>query len=109
MPDDESRDVEVQQAVVRSLLAAAYEHITAGDGGQAVEAFNAAGEAALKLLEARVDSDGAPSDLSDDDVAAWRLVSRASDEYRRDNNQLGDWYREGARRRALERYNEVDF
>jgi hypothetical protein len=46
--------------------------------------------------------------LSDDDMAAWRWASDASIEYHHANNALGDWYREGGRHRALERYIRFD-
>ena len=108
MPD-ESQDIAAQEATVRSLVAAAHEHIIAGDGRKAVAAFDEAGEAALNLLVARIESvDEPPSELSDDDRAAWRLASDATTEFKHANNALGDWYREGARRRALERYTVLD-
>jgi hypothetical protein len=107
---DESQDTAAQEANVRSLVAAAHEYITAGDGRKAVDAFNEAGEAALNLLVTQIESaDEQPGELSDDDRAAWRLAADASTEYQHANNALGDWYREGARRRALERYTALDF
>ena len=107
---DQSQDKAAQEANVRSLVAAAHEYIAAGDGHKAVDTFNEAGEAALNLLVARIESaDEPPSELSEDDRAAWRLAADASTEYQRANNALGDWYREGARRRALEHFTALDF
>jgi hypothetical protein len=97
-------DIAAQEATVRNLVAKAHEHIRAGNDGQAVEAFNAAAEEALAVLVARVEYDEPPSQMSADDHAAWRLVSDSSTEFQHGNHQLGEWFRESARRRALERY-----
>ena len=101
-------DVAAQQAEIRRLVGVAHEHITlkpGSDDRKAVEAFDAAAVIALDVVKARIDSgDEPPSALSDDDRAAWRLLSDASNEYHHANNALGDWYRESARRRALEPY-----
>ena len=93
---------------MRSLVAKAHDFIVAGDGKGAVDAFDEASEVALNVLLARVESNELPSALSDDDRAAWRLASDATTEYQHANDTLGDWYRESARRRALERYTELD-
>jgi hypothetical protein len=101
-------DIAAQEAHVRDLVAKAHEFIVAGHGKGAVDAFNEASEAALNVLLARVESGELPTALSDDDRAAWRLASDATTEHQHANDILGDWYREGARRRALERYTELD-
>ncbi|HEX3547232.1 MAG TPA: hypothetical protein VHU62_11750 [Mycobacterium sp.] len=89
---------------VRELLKTAHERIQAHDDSGAVEALNKAGEVALRVLVARVESGEPPSDITQTDHAAWHLVSQSSTQYQHGNNQLGEWYREGARRRALQRY-----
>jgi hypothetical protein len=102
-------DIAALEADVRKFVAEAHEYITLPtNDGKAVEALNKAAEAALNVLVARVESDEPPSQMSEDDHAAWRLASQATTEYQHGNQQLGNWYRESARRRALERYTKLD-
>jgi hypothetical protein len=56
---------------------------------------------------ARVESEEPPFALSADDQAVWRLVTRSSDEFFHGSQQLGEWFRESARRHALEPYLEI--
>jgi hypothetical protein len=89
---------------VRELLKTAHERMQARDDSGAVEALNKAGEAALLAVIASIESGEPPTAITEDDHAAWHLVSQSSTEYQRGNHRLGEWYREGARRRALQRY-----
>jgi hypothetical protein len=97
-------DIAAQEARVRELVATVHRNIVERNDGGAVDALISAAEAALDVLIARVESDEPPNRLSADDNAAWALVTRASIEFEHGNQLLGDWYRESARRRALERY-----
>jgi hypothetical protein len=101
---NEQPNIEALEAKARELVEAVHEHIVAGDDAQAVSALIDAAEAALDALEARVDPDVPPNQLSEDDRAAFALAQRASTEFQHGNQLLGGWYRESARRRALERY-----
>jgi hypothetical protein len=103
MPDDFA----AQEAEVRKLVAAFHEHITVpSDDTKAAAALNVAGEAALKVLVARIESDEPPSALSESDRVAWGLVRHSLDEVSHGNQRVGDWYRLGARACALARYTD---
>ncbi|WP_406816177.1 hypothetical protein [Mycobacterium sp. M23085] len=104
MADGESQDIAALRAEVQKLVERYHEYIVARDEGRAVEALNAAGAAARDLLVARVESDEAPNKMTDNDHAVWNLVTSASIEYSHGNQQLGDWFTESARRRALQPY-----
>jgi hypothetical protein len=102
---DEQPDIAALEAKARQLVRAVHDHIQAGDDAKAVSAMIDAAEAALAALQARVESDEvSPRELSEDDHAAWALLSSSTFEFQHGHQMLGDWYRESARRRALERY-----
>lgn len=102
---DESLDIAAQEAEINRMVAEAHEHITASRDAEAAEMFDAAAEAALRLLVARVESGNEPpAGLSEDERVAWRLVVNSSIEFQHGNGHVGDWYRAGARCCALERY-----
>ena len=103
MQTDTPEDIGTLETQVRDHLAAAHKCIQHKDDAGAAGAFHEASELALRALCARFESDQ-PSDASADDRAAWDLVNRSSTQYDHAHNQLGDWYREGARRFALLRY-----
>jgi Asp-tRNA(Asn)/Glu-tRNA(Gln) amidotransferase A subunit family amidase len=95
--------IEAHEAKARELVSEARQYMRQRNEDEAVQALNQAGVAALMALGARIES-AALSELSEDDRSAWAWLSYAHTEYEHQNIQLGDWYHEGARRRALERY-----
>ena len=99
----EDESIAVLEEEVRDHLATGHKCIQHRDDAGAASAFQQASEYALRALCARFES-GEPPNVSADDRTAWDLVNRSSTQYHHEHNQLGDWYREGARRFALMRY-----
>jgi hypothetical protein len=99
----EDKDLAVLEEEVRDQLAAGHKYLQHRDDAGAASAFQQASEFALRALCVRFASDE-PPDASADDRTAWDLLNRSSTQYHHKHNQLGDWYREGARRFALQRY-----
>ena len=104
MQTDTPEDIGTLETKVRDHLAAGHKCIQHRDDAGAASAFQEASEFALRALCARFESGEPANAMSADDRAAWDLVNRASTQYDHAHNQLGDWYREGARRFALLRY-----
>lgn len=103
MESGNPEDIPALETEVRDHLAAGHKCIQHRDDAGAASAFQQASEFALRALCARFES-GDPPNASEDDRTAWDFVNRSSTQYHHAHNQLGDWYREGARRFALQRY-----
>jgi hypothetical protein len=102
---DKQPDIAALEDKARQLVREVHDHIQEWDDARAVSALMDASDAALAALQARIESGNVPPrELSEDDHAAWALLNRSSTEFQHGNQSLGVWYRESARRRALERY-----